>query len=127
MNESQIAKVFGCTPAQLATQRASNAASLTKLAGKARATGKKVRGYTAAQLALLADKSAKLASPSSFRLVSNEFGYPIYAAHVDGRTDVEITDLEHEAATFDGLLNDANAMAQAISKAFGYAFKAVKA
>lgn len=62
MNESQIAKFFGCTPQQLAAQRASNAKDLAKLAGKARATGKKVRGYTAEQLAAMADKSAKLAA-----------------------------------------------------------------
>ena len=60
MNESQIAKFFGCTPEQLAAQRAHNAADLSKLAGKASATGKKVRGYTAAQLAALAKKSAAL-------------------------------------------------------------------
>ena len=60
-----------------------------------------------------------------FMLVSNEFGYPIYAANVAGKPGVEITDLAREAATFDGLLNDAAKMAKTISKAFGYAFKVV--
>lgn len=61
MTQTQIATAFGCTPTQLAAQHARNAADLGKLAGKATTTGKKVRGYTAAQLVVMAGKSAKLA------------------------------------------------------------------
>lgn len=62
MTQEQIAKFFKCTPEQLAAQHARNAADLTKMGDKAAKTGKKVNGYTAAQLAAMADKSAKLAA-----------------------------------------------------------------
>lgn len=47
---SEIAAVFGCTPEQAKTQQLANAAQLREMAAKARATGKKVNGYTAAEL-----------------------------------------------------------------------------
>ena len=61
MTQDQIAKFFKCTPEQLAAQYARNADDLTKLAEKAAKTGKKVRGYTAAEHAEAAAKMRKLA------------------------------------------------------------------
>ena len=61
MTQAQIAQFFKCTPEQLAAQYARNAADLAKMGDKAAKSGKKVNGYTAAQLTAMADKSAKLA------------------------------------------------------------------
>lgn len=50
MTREQIAKIFGCTPQQVKAQFSANAEQLYAMATKASATGKKVNGYTAAQL-----------------------------------------------------------------------------
>ena len=70
---------------------------------------------------------AQANTTGKFLLVSNQFGYPIYAAHVTGQSDVEITDHAHEAAKFEYALNDAKKMAASISRACGYAFLPVAA
>lgn len=45
-----IARMFGCTVAQVKALHARNAAQLAEMADKAERTGKKVNHYTAAQL-----------------------------------------------------------------------------
>jgi len=62
MTKTEIAARFKCTPEQLSAQYARNAADLRKLAEKAEKTGKKVRGYTAAEHAAAAEKLEKLAA-----------------------------------------------------------------
>lgn len=49
----QIAKIFGCTPAQLTSSYAKNAAQLALMLHKAVTTGKKVNGFTAEQLRVM--------------------------------------------------------------------------
>ena len=55
-NPLTIAAMFGVTPAQLAAQYGRNLASLNQSLAKAVATGKKVNGYSAQQLATAAAK-----------------------------------------------------------------------
>lgn len=57
MDAAQKAKSLGCTVEQLKAQYARNAEDLRVMLGKANSTGKKVNGYTAAQLA---ERVAKL-------------------------------------------------------------------
>ena len=58
----QIAAMFGVSAAQVKAQFASNAAQLAASAKRARSTGRKVRGYDAAQLdKMSADMAAKAA------------------------------------------------------------------
>lgn len=57
----QIAKMFGCTTAQVGKQFAANAAQLQAMAKKAKQTGRKVNGYTAAELAAHAARFASKA------------------------------------------------------------------
>lgn len=62
---------------------------------------------------------------SRFMLLSTKFGYSIYAAHVKGRPDVEITDQPNEAAVFEYGVNDGEKMAKVMSKRYGYPFAVV--
>lgn len=48
---AEIARAMGCTEQQARAQLARNAAQLDAMAAKAKATGKKVNGYTYEQLA----------------------------------------------------------------------------
>lgn len=50
MTTHQIAKIFGCTEDQVRAQFLANANQLAKMRAKAVKTGKKVNGYTAAEL-----------------------------------------------------------------------------
>jgi len=50
MTAKQVAAVFGCTEEQARAQFMRNAEQMTKMAEKARVTGKKVNGYTEKQL-----------------------------------------------------------------------------
>lgn len=50
MNAAMVAKMFGCTEEQARAQYMANAKQVVKMAEKARVTGKKVNGYTEAQL-----------------------------------------------------------------------------
>ena len=54
---AQVAKVFGCTVEQARAQMKANAAQLRALRIRAESTGRKVNGYTAAQLA---ERAAKM-------------------------------------------------------------------
>lgn len=54
----QIATLFGCTEAQVRRQFARNAQQLSQMAAKAETTGRKVNGYTAAQLRAAAAQAA---------------------------------------------------------------------
>lgn len=58
MNIMQIAKTFNTTPECLASQYAINAAQLRAMAAKAEFTGRKVNGYTHAELVAQADKAS---------------------------------------------------------------------
>lgn len=51
MTPSQIAAIFGCTEDQARAQLEANAKQLREMEGRAAATGRKYRGYTADQLA----------------------------------------------------------------------------
>lgn len=56
----EIAKLFGCTPEQVRSGYARNAAQLAQMAIRAQRTGT-YRGFTAARLAEAADRYAALA------------------------------------------------------------------
>lgn len=57
LTPEQIASRLGCTVAQLKTQYAKNAADLRAMQTQAEAAGKKVRGFSASELA---DKAFKM-------------------------------------------------------------------
>lgn len=54
-----------------------------------------------------------------FVVFSREFGYPMWAADVPNRPDVEITDQIHEMATFGNPIA-AKCTAQALTHLYGY-------
>lgn len=61
LDKEQICRLFGCTMQQLNEQYSANAAVLWQMHDKSIKIGKKVNGYTADQLAEMADKHDKLA------------------------------------------------------------------
>jgi len=61
-----------------------------------------------------------------FVLVSNAFGYPMYATKVDS-AESEYTDTLDTATRFDHATNDAAKLAAAMSRACGFAFTVVSA
>lgn len=61
MTNEQIAKIFGCTTNAVRRQFAANAAQTARMADKARTTGRKVNGYTLAQLETITARQSKAA------------------------------------------------------------------
>jgi 2-hydroxychromene-2-carboxylate isomerase len=61
MSQEQMAKFFGCTVEKLKVQYALNAAYTAKMLAKSLHTGKKVNGFTSAQLEIMLAKDNKLA------------------------------------------------------------------
>jgi hypothetical protein len=59
---AEIAAKFGCTVEQARAQLRANAEGLRRMEAKARASGKKQGGYTAAELKDLADACEQAAS-----------------------------------------------------------------
>lgn len=59
MNATKTAAIFGCSPQQAESQMKKNLAGLEAMASKARSTGRKVNGYSADELASMADKVRK--------------------------------------------------------------------
>lgn len=54
-----VARLFRCTVEQVKSQYARNAAQLRRMADKAAASGRKVNGYTAEQLAAHAARASE--------------------------------------------------------------------
>lgn len=61
MTKEQMCKFYGCSIDQLKKQYAANAEGLNRMYEKAKATGKKVNGYTESQLLELVNKYRELA------------------------------------------------------------------
>lgn len=59
MNATKTAAIFGCSPQQAESQMRKNLNGLDAMASNARATGKKVNGYSADELDSMAGKVRK--------------------------------------------------------------------
>ena len=60
----------------------------------------------------------------NYRIISTAFGYPIYAADIPGKPNIEISDRK-EDAEITGCLARAKGRAEALTRLAGYKFEAV--